>query len=328
MINSECDKLEVFGGLPVLTLPGPGLRTMADWPGRVEVPQDVTGHAWRINCARAEGPGFPELFDAFLETLGPATADVKALIIGNWVTDGDSHKTTADMYAPLIAAAGRFPNLRALFAGDIERGQQEISWIQQTDLAPLLQAFPKLTHFGVRGSENLAWEARAYPELRELTFQSGGLPPEVVRAVGASDFPELTDLELYLGDSEYFGGSDVEDLAAILDGARLPALRYLGLRDDENADATAAALAHAPIVARLEVLDLSLGALSDEGAMALLAGQPLTHLKKLDLHHHFLSEQMQERLCAALPGVEVDLSDPQEEEEDGDEVYRYVAVSE
>jgi hypothetical protein len=328
VISSECVELDFFGGLPVFTVPGPGLRTMADWPGRIELPGDADGWAWRIDCDSWEGPGFLDLFDAFLTTMGPATGQIRALILGNWVTDQDLDKTAADMYAPLVAAADRFPNLRALFLGDIEQQDHEISWIHQSDLAPLLRAFPKLTEFGVRGSENLAWEARAYPELRELTFQSGGLPPAVVRAIGASDFPELTDLELYLGDSEYFGGSDVDDLAAILDGTRLPALRYLGLRDDENADATAAALAHAPIVARLEILDLSLGVLSDEGVAALLAGQPLTHLKKLDLHHHFISEEMQQRLRAALPGVEVDLSDPQEEDVDGDEVYRYVAVSE
>ncbi|GAA4600549.1 hypothetical protein GCM10023195_00170 [Actinoallomurus liliacearum] len=38
-------------------------------------------------------------------------------------------------------------------------------------------------------------------------------------------------------------------------------------------------MASAPVVARLEVLDLSMGTLSDDGATALLSGQPLTHLK-------------------------------------------------
>ena len=42
-------------------------------------------------------------------------------------------------------------------------------------------------------------------------------------------------------------------------------------------------------MARLKTLDLSMGVLSDVGAEALLAGQPLTHLRRLDLHHHFLS---------------------------------------
>jgi hypothetical protein len=89
----------------------------------------------------------------------------------------------------------------------------------------------------------------------------------------------------------------------------------------------AAALAAAPIVARLEVLDLSMGMLTDAGATALLTGQPLTHLRKLDLHHHFLSEPVMQRLRDELTeaGVEVDLSeagDPEDEDE------RYIAVSE
>lgn len=67
---------------------------------------------------------------------------------------------------------------------------------------------------------------------------------------------------------------------------------------------------------------------TDAGAEALLAGQSLTHLRRLDLHHHFLSESARERIVAALPGVEVDLSDAQEAHMyDGDE-YRFTAVGE
>ena len=87
----------------------------------------------------------------------------------------------------------------------------------------------------------------------------------------------------------------------------------------------AAALAGAPVVARLHTLDLSLGILSDAGATALLSGQPLTHLRRLDLHHHYVSPELAARLVEELPGVEVDLSDAKEADRDGD---RYVDVSE
>ena len=86
----------------------------------------------------------------------------------------------------------------------------------------------------------------------------------------------------------------------------------------------AAAGAAAPVVARLAELDLSMGILSDVGAEALLAGQPLTHLRRLNLAHHYLSPAMAERLVAELPGVDVDVSDEQEDD-DGE---RYVAVAE
>ena len=329
MIKTECGALDQWGGLPVFDLPGAGLESMADWPGvDDEIPSDVEEWAWRVGVFDWDGPGYLEVFEAFLREMDTDTTRIGSLIVGNWVTEDDMERPASDMFGPLIAVADRFPNLKHLFLGDIEQQSHEISWIKQSDLTPLLRAFPNLRTFGVRGSENLAWEQRAYPELRELTFQSGGLPPQVVRAVSGSEFPELTDLELYLGTEEYFGGSGRGELAGILDGANFPKLRYLGLRDDENADETAAAVAHAPIVARLEVLDLSLGNLSDEGAAALLAGQPLTHLKKLDLHHHYLSEEMSERLREALPGVEVDLSEQEEPDMWGDEEHRYVAVAE
>jgi hypothetical protein len=326
VIDSECDALDRWGGLPVVTLPGHGFKEMGDWPGERGIPTDVEQWAWSVAVAGYEGVAYGELFEAFLRDVD--TTRVGAFVIGNWVTSDQIEQTAAEVFGPLIAAADRFPNLRHLFVGDIESMQFEISWIHQSDLTPLLRAFPNLLTFGVRGSENLGWEQRAYPELRELTFQSGGLPPEVVRAVAGSEFPELTDLELYLGDEEYFGGSEVADLAGILAGTHFPKLRYLGLRDAENADEVAAAVAHAPIVSRLEVLDLSLGTLGDEGAAALLAGQPLTHLKKLDLHHHYISEAMQERLRAALPGVEVNLSELEEPDDWDGEEHRYVAVSE
>jgi hypothetical protein len=112
----------------------------------------------------------------------------------------------------------------------------------------------------------------------------------------------------------------------------LPRLRHLALRNSEMQDAVAAAVAAAPVVARLEVLDLSMGVLTDEGAGALLGGQPLTHLKKLDLHHHYLSEPFVERIRQTLEpaGVEVDLDRGDADEDTGDDgtVWRYVAVGE
>ena len=97
-------------------------------------------------------------------------------------------------------------------------------------------------------------------------------------------------------------------------------------------DAVASAVASAPVVERLEVLDLSMGVLTDEGAAALLGGQPLTHLKTLDLHHHYLSAAVEERVrqTMATAGVEVDLDrdDAEEDTEDDGTVWRYVAVGE
>ncbi|WP_242675788.1 STM4015 family protein [Streptosporangium minutum] len=226
--------------------------------------------------------------------------------------------------AVLAANAHRLPRLRSLFLGFVEPEHWEISWIQQADVTPVLEAFPRLERLDVRGSEGLRLRPMRHGSLKVLRFESGGLPGHVVRAVGESELPCLEHLEVWLGVSRYGGDATVGDLQGILSGNGLPALRRLGLRDSEMQDEVAAAVASAPVVARLEALSLSMGALTDTGAESLLSGQPLTHLRHLDLHHHFLTDDMAARVRRALPSVEVDLSEPQAPL-DG---WRYVAVSE
>ena len=81
-------------------------------------------------------------------------------------------------------------------------------------------------------------------------------------------------------------------------------------------------VAQAPVVEKIRVLDLSMGTLGDEGAAALLASPAVARLEKLDIHHHYCSPEMVERLKGL--GIAVDAGDPQDESEYG----RYVAVGE
>ncbi|MGW3342520.1 STM4015 family protein [Nonomuraea rubra] len=229
--------------------------------------------------------------------------------------------------APLLLArhARRLTRLRSVFLGFIEPEYWEISWIRHGDITPLLEAYPRLERLEVRGSRGLELRPVTHEHLRVLRFESGGLPGAVVRAVGASTFPALEHLELWLGVENYGGDSTAADLDGILSGTGLPALRRLGLRDGERQDDVAAAVAVAPVTGRLEELSLGMGALGDRGAEALLSGQPLTHLRVLDLRHHFLSDAMVLRVLDALPGVAVDLDEQQRAEEVR---WRYVAVTE
>ncbi|SNQ47486.1 conserved hypothetical protein [Frankia canadensis] len=276
--------------------------------------------AWRI-AASFDGPVFEEVLRAFLDEV--ATAGVTHLVVGYWGASYDTHGAV-DPVGLLVEAAGRLPGLRALFLGDIVMEEAEISWIEHADVSRLFDAFPHLEHLEVRGSNGLRLRPVRSRVLRTLRFESGGLPAAVVRAVGDSDLPALEHLDLWLGTDEYGGDTTEADLAGILGGERLPALRHLGLEDAEIADAVAGALAGAPIVARLESLSLAMGALTDDGAAALLSGQPLAHLRRLDLHHHYLTDAGMNRLRIALPGVSVNL----DEQESPDDEYRYVAVSE
>ncbi|MGK5550717.1 STM4015 family protein [Actinomadura kijaniata] len=273
--------------------------------------------AWRIR-APYQGPTWGEVLEDFLEEVD--TARVTTLITGYWNYLSEDGEHPAELLAD---AAHRFPALRNVFVNELVQEEAEISWIRNGDLTGLFEAFPELERVTVRGNR-MTLTPISSPRLRELRFESGGLPGAVVRAVAASDLPNLEHLELWLGVAEYGGDATVADLEPILAGERLPSLWYLGLCDSEIQDEIAEAVAGAPVVARLTELDLSKGVLTDRGAEALLSGQPLTHLEALDLDHNFLSETMKRRLYDALPAVEV-YADP------ADEIapdWRHVAVSE
>ncbi|REE95444.1 STM4015 family protein [Thermomonospora umbrina] len=275
--------------------------------------------AWHVGT-HFEDAAFAEVLGRFVEYVD--TEKVTALIIGYWNMSYEDEECAP--FKPLASVADRFPNVRSLFIGDIVMEESEISWIEQSHIGELLARFPLLERLGVRGGGGLALDPLHSEHLRELRFESGGLPAGVVRAVAASDLPNLESLVMWLGVGDYGGDATVADMAPILSGERLPALRHLGLQDSEIQDEIAVAVAAAPVVARLESLDLSMGALTDEGAEALLSGQPLTHLRSLNLHHHYLSDAMVTRVRTALPGVEVDLDG----QEDPDEEWRFVAVAE
>jgi hypothetical protein len=309
-INSH---VETFAGLPVFAYDPVG-----------ELPAVPASVAWRLSVEDSEAPTaeFEALITGLLDRVPPGS--IQALLVGEW---GSAYEEPPPIDL-LASLAPRLSGLRALYLAELTFDECEISWLHQGDVTPLLVAFPQLEILRVRGTDGLSLTPGRYPGLRELAFESGGLPAGIVRAVAACELPALEWLELWLGTEMYGGDATVGDLAPILLGERIPALRHLGLRDASIVDAVAAAVAVAPVVAQLDVLDLSMGALTDNGARALLGGQSLTHLTRLDLHYHFLSEELQQRVRSALPGVEVDLSDPQEAEDDDGEPARYVAVGE
>ncbi|MGW6914901.1 STM4015 family protein [Kitasatospora sp. NPDC054939] len=303
--------IEQFHGLPVLDLRH-AVEEGADLP-------DAAGVAWKIGTDYDSEYEFPALWEHFLDAVD--TDRVRAVVIGQWSEEPENLAPSLEL---VTAAAGRLPALRGLFLGDITYEESEISWLEMCDVTALLTAFPALEELVVRGGDGLELQEVRHEHLRALRFEAGGLPAAVVRRIAACGFPALERLELWLGVEHYGGDTRIEDLAPFLDGAAFPALRHLGLQNSEYQDRIAEAVAQAPVVARLESLALSMGVLGDEGAVALLEGQPLTHLKSLDLHHHFLTGAMQQRLRDALPGVELDLSGAGKP----DDRRRYVAVAE
>lgn len=314
---SHVHHVERFYGLPVYNFPP--YADPADLP-----PADAV--AWRLHRepydAEEDADACWKRFTEFVEL-----EKVRAIVFGQPWYDGDGGMSDDD----LINLASRLTGLEALFLGDLEDEQAMLSTIYLGDVAPILAAFPGLRELALRGGDGLDFPVSGHEQLRVLRVESGGLPPHAAEQIAAAQLPSLERLELWLGDENYGGGVTVEQLAPLLTGEGKPALRHLGLQNSFIQDELAAAIASAPVVPRLTSLSLSMGTLSDAGVEALLQGQPLTHLRELDLSFHFISHEMMLRIWTALEpaGVRVDLtSKHQREPDDWDEDGRYIAASE
>ena len=78
---------------------------------------------------------------------------------------------------------------------------------------------------------------------------------------------------------------------------------------------------------QLHTLDLSMGTLTDKGGALLLEKLPQwPNLKKLDLHYHYLSEEMEQKL-AGLP-LEVDVSERNKPDQYRGEIYMSAMMTE
>lgn len=266
-----------------------------------------------------DGLTIPVLLDEFCKDVN--ASKVQELVIGAFDFDGGD--STA-VIAALAGASSKLPQLKFLFIGDITYEENEISWINQCDVSAILQSYPGLEYFGIRGGNNLSFGGQLqHAKLKHLVIESGGLPSNVVEEVSKASLPNLEHLELWLGSDNYGFSSTIEDFSSIIKGTNFPKLRYLGLRDSEIADDLAKALSQSPILNQLETLDLSLGTLSDEGAKALISNPAIRKLKTLDLHHHYLSDSVCTQLMQL--GINNVNLDKQNKEDDGS---RYIAVSE
>src|SRR4051812_12440016 len=267
---------------------------------------------------------FEGLLESFLNN--PGVEQLHGIIIGQFFGD-DPTGASAEAVQALAAANSLLPNLRAIFLGEMISEECEISWINHEDVSPLLAAYPALEHLRIRGGSGLRFGGAArHPKLKSLTIETGGLERAIFNEVINGDFSALEHLELWLGSSNYGASVTVTDLRPLLSGQLFPRLRYLGLRDAENIDEIAGIIGTAPILDRILTLDLSLGNLSDEGGRALLGSDRLKRLRTLDLHHHYLSDDVRDELKAEYPNA--DLSDQKQADEDGDTTYRFIAVSE
>ncbi|HEY2494003.1 MAG TPA: STM4015 family protein [Paenibacillus sp.] len=251
---------------------------------------------------------------------GPDAEKLSILTIGDW---GQAYENSPDSFLDtLVKHRDSFPLLRKIFIGDMSFEECEVSWINQTNLSPLLAAFPKLQSLTIKGSTELSLDPLEHQSLQELIIICGGLPQEVLHQITNAKLPELQKLELYLGVDNYGFSGSVEDVLPLLQSGLFPKLKYLGLKDSEIQDEIAIAVADAPILDQLETLDLSYGTLSDVGSEALIASERIKKLQHLNISYHYMSGSMVKRWQDS--GMSVDVSDQQDQEDE----WRYPFLTE
>ncbi len=301
-------------------------KTILEFPA--ESPPHPTDVAYCIKVGWEDQQTWVDRFIAFLEM--PRVEETTARVVGAWMQENNFEDPLDSIVRALVAARERLPNLEALYFGRIFREEFEISWIENTDISHLLTAYPQLRVLRVRGANGLSLGGLNHPNLTHLAVETGGLPGRILNEVIHHNLPQLTHLELWLGDPQYGFDFMLDELNPIFDGERFPNLVYLGLRDSVASNLIAKKIVGNPILDQIKVLDLSMGTLGDEGVQALLESEQVRNLVRLDLSHHYCSDEMMEKLLA-LP-IEVNLRDQEEED-----VYeyngkthrtRYVAVAE
>ena len=255
----------------------------------------------------------------------PDVGETIAIIIG--MEDEAGSDTNEGRFLDLLDQhRAKLPKLRGIFLGDIVQEENEMSWIPQEDVSRALRIFPALEELRARGQMGLNFSPGAYPGLKRLVIETGGMPKSVLHGISGSSLPALESLELWLGTDEYGFDGSIEDVVPLLDPERFPNLRHLALGNSSIQSEIAAAVAASPILDHIETLDLSLGTLTDEGAVPLLTDPRLGRLKKLNLHRNYLSKVMADRFASI--GIEVDVDGQEAPDSWNNELHYYVAVGE
>lgn len=257
----------------------------------------------------------------------PEFQNIDELIIGDW---GGAYEDGCQAVLDAIADnADRFSHITSLFVGDMDYEECEISWIIQGDYSRIWEAMPQLKEITVKGSTDLKLGKIKHSNLESLTIICGGLGSDVIKEIEEAELPELKKLLVYIGSENYGFDGDADTVRSLLANSDFPELEYLGIADSEIQDELTAVVLDCKYIDSITTLDLSCGTITDKGGELLLKKLPeLKNLKKLDLSYNYLSDEMKEKLTAAAPAVEMDLSDSQEADEWDGELWYNAMVTE
>ena len=241
----------------------------------------------------------------------PKFPGLEELIIGGW---GGEYESCQAILDGIAANVDRFSHITKLFIGDMDYEVCEVSWIMQGNYSNLWKAMPQLKELTIKGSTNLELGVIEHDNLESLTIICGGLGKDVIEEIAKAKLPNLQKLLLYIGVEDYGFDGDAETVRELLSVSDFPKLTYLGITDSEIQDELTEVVLESKYIRQITTLDLSNGTLTDKGGELLLEKIPeLPNIEKLDLHYHYLSDEMMEKL-ENLP-LAVDVSEQEEADE-------------
>lgn len=268
-----------------------------------------------------EGPDLPTMLRALLKLPSAKFLGDLALGVNSW--EGDNGY---DDELLALSKVGKLHALRRLHVGDFERQDDtEISWTDVGDVGRIWNVVPNLQWLTIQGGGIELGKNLKHDKLKELHVLTGGLPASSTQAIANAELPSLETLEVWFGDEEYGAEADIDMLKPLFESDTLPRLKHLGLQNAQFQNEIALGLCSAKIVEQLETLNLSMGIMTRDGAMALVEHKDrFKHLKSLNVEENCIEKDAVEALRAAF-GAIVEIGD-QEESEDPDD--RYVSVGE
>ena len=228
---------------------------------REEVAKEMKVEAKKYALSYDEAEEGVNLMDRILKD--KKLPSLRQITIGCWGYDGEDCSAIAD---GIVANKEKFAHLEGLFWGDMDSEEQEISWIEQVDLGPVLDVMPLLNNLKIKGTNNLSIGKKPRPNLKSLEIISGGLPDSVVEDILGSDLSNLEKLVLYVGVEDYGFEGDLAVFKPLFSKDRFPQLKWLGIVDAEEQDAVVEMFLESDILPQLETMDISAGVLTDEGA--------------------------------------------------------------
>lgn len=257
----------------------------------------------------------------------PEFPALEEVVIGCWGQVWDDNSGAQTLVDGIVANKDKFSHIKSLFVGDMDYEDCEVSWIIQADYSALWDAMPQLEKIVIKGSSELTLGNIRHDNLKEFEIICGGLPASVIGEIQNAKLPSLQKLLLYMGVDDYGFDGDISTVKELLDKSDFPQLNYLGIVDSDMQDEIAQAVIDCKYMKQIQTLDLSLGTLTDKGGEILLNNlDKYPNLEQVDLHFHYLSEDMMKRLGGLR--VKVNVEEQQEADNYKGELYYYPMLTE